>query len=163
MSRISNCDDIIDTRMVLDRIEELEGEYVRDVPEDGDELTFAPSSEWNPDDQAEYDSLRALVEEVTGEAEYENQLRDGIVLVHESYWEAYAKDWYADTYSQPWIKSDKYGRPEYDQVNHRHVHVTWDDVMDTEPFGFIDWQRAADHLRRNQAEIEWEGVTYIVG
>lgn len=161
MSRIDNRDDIIDTRSVLDRIEELEGEYVRDVPEDGDELTFAPSSEWNPDDLAEYDSLRALIAEC--ESVIGDDLRDTPVLVRESHWEAYAKDWYADTWGAPWIKRNRYGDPEYDQVNRHYVGVSWSEVMDTEPFSFIDWRAAADNLRRDQAEIQWEGVTYIIG
>lgn len=160
MSRIDNCDDIIDLRAVMDRIEELEEEYATEGPSDSDEV-FAPVSTWSADDRAEWESLRALIAEC--ESVIGDDLRDTPILVRESYWTDYARDWYADTWGGPWIKRNQYGNPEYDQVNAHYVSVTWDEVMDTEPFGFIDWQRAADHLRRNQAEIEWEGVTYIVG
>lgn len=161
MSRIDNRDDIIDLRAVIDRIEELQADYPPAVDDDCDDRLFAPVSTWSADDRAEWESLRALIAEC--ESVIGDDLRDTPVLVRESHWQAYAKDWYADTWGAPWIKRNRYGDPEYDQVNHHYVGVSWSEVMDTEPFKFIDWEAAAENLRSDRPEIEWDGVTYIFG
>jgi hypothetical protein len=160
--KISNRDDRISTRDVLARIEELQDDYATDGPTDSDEV-FAPVDTWSDGDRAEYASLQALIAECESNADYSGHVGDGMFLTREPQWVDYTREYYDETYGQPWIKTNKYGDPMYDQEKRRHVHVSWADVMDTEPFKFIDWQAAADNLRRDCPEIEWEGMTWIIG
>jgi len=76
---ISNEDDVIDSRDVIKRIEELEGE--RDSFEDGEELRI----------------LKALTEEASGSPDWEH----GETLVRESYFTDYIKELIHDCYEFP--------------------------------------------------------------
>lgn len=84
---ISNTDDVIDSRDVIERIEELQGE--RDSFElDGEENPEA-WAEQNPDDAEELRELEALAEECEG---YASDWRHGEALIRESYWEDYVQE-----------------------------------------------------------------------
>lgn len=84
---ISNTDDVIDSRNVIERIEELQGE--RDSFElDGEENPEA-WAEQNPDDAEELRVLEALAEECE---DYASDWRRGEALIRESYWEDYVQE-----------------------------------------------------------------------
>lgn len=84
---ISNTDDVIDSRDVIERIEELQGE--RDSFElDGEENPEAWAVQ-NPDDAEELRVLEALAEECE---DYASDWRHGETLVRESYWEDYVQE-----------------------------------------------------------------------
>lgn len=153
---ITSADDRIDLRNVIDRMDWLACDRTDDE-NDVDPLT---GSWGDPDQRAEWLTLHELMEEVT--STISDDPHDGIVLISECEWVDYAKDWYADTYVAPWIHTDRYGHPRFDAAT-RYARVSWDDIMATEPFMFIDWQAVADNLRRDRAEFEWEGVTFILG
>jgi hypothetical protein len=82
---ITNSDDVIDSRDVIARIEELEAE--RDSFEDGD------WAEASPDEAAELASLQALAKD--GE-NYADDWQYGATLVRDSYFEQYAEELAAD-------------------------------------------------------------------
>jgi len=83
---VSNTDDVIDSRDVIERIEELQGE--RDSFEvDGEENPEA-WAEQNPDDAEELRVLEALAEECEGYSDWEH----GETLIRESYWEDYVQE-----------------------------------------------------------------------
>lgn len=83
MSRtITNSDDIIDSREVIARIEELEGE--RDAFEDTEQWAAE-----NEDDSAELAALTALAEEAEG---YASDWKYGETLIRDSYFEDYARE-----------------------------------------------------------------------
>lgn len=89
MNAPTKYDDVIDSRDVIARIEELEGE--RDATEDaGPGYTWA---ELNPEDADELKALKALAEEAEG---YAPDWRYGATLIRESYFEDYCQEFVED-------------------------------------------------------------------
>lgn len=81
-SPITNDQDIIDSRDVIERIEELESMQ----PESGEE----GSAEWpESDDAAELESLRKLAEQAS---DYAADWQYGEALIRDSHFEAYARE-----------------------------------------------------------------------
>lgn len=76
MTEISNADELIDSREVIERIAELEGIVLR-APDDDDEL----------------DALRALTDEAS---DYADDWADGVTLVRDSYFKEYAQEYAED-------------------------------------------------------------------
>lgn len=142
---ISNSDDMIDSRDVIARIAELEGdreaiaeewtnraEYPDTVRIDPELLTLA---EWDEgDDGQELKALLALQEEAEG---YASDWRHGAALIRDSYFETYAQD----------LAEDMYGQ----QLSKAH----W-------PFDQIDWEAAADALKADYTSVDYDGVEYWV-
>ena len=80
MKPITNYDDVVDSRDVIARIEELESE-MEDL--EGQEL-----ENWKEDYQDELDSLKALAEEAEGSPDWEY----GETLIRDSYFTEYAEE-----------------------------------------------------------------------
>lgn len=76
---ISNSDDVIDSRDVIERIEELSDE------------DYGPLED---EEFHELEHLKALREEGEGFPDWEY----GATLVNDSYWEDYAKEWFDEVY-----------------------------------------------------------------
>jgi hypothetical protein len=81
MRDINNNQDTIDSRDVIERLDELESDR-EDAIEDG---TLA---EWTDENGEEYDSLRALVEDASGSPDWEY----GETLIRDSYFRDYAQE-----------------------------------------------------------------------
>ena|SRR5688572_20432045 len=131
---ISNSDDVIDSRDVIARIEELEGE--RDSWEPDAEIAHVEGVTWedaNPDDAAELKALEALAEEADG---YASDWKYGATLIRDSYFEDYARELASDL---GMMKDD----------------LSW-------PHNCIDWERAAEELKQDYTSVEFDGVTYWV-
>lgn len=79
---ISNSDDVIDSRDVIARVEELESER-----DDWEEVT--PWAEANEEESRELDALQALTEEAEG---YCPDWRHGATLIRDSYFKEYAQE-----------------------------------------------------------------------
>lgn len=133
---ISNSDDIIGSRDVIARIEELQGErdsYVIGAP-DG---TETPDPEgWTrdcEDDAAELATLEALAAQG---ADYAPDWEYGETLIRDSYFQQYAEELAEDIGA---IKAD----------------ATW-------PNNCIDWEQAARELRMDYTAVDFDGVTYWV-
>ena len=84
-------------------------------------------------DHAEYRTLKALAEEAEG---YASDWTYGATLIRESYFVTYAQELAEDIGA---VKSD----------------AEW-------PARHIDWEAAADELKQDYTEVEFDGVTYLV-
>ena len=113
---ISNTQDIIDSRDILERIKELESLEDEIEEEDKEELT----------------KLKALIEELRDSGG--DSPEDGITLIHEDYFEDYAQELAEDIGA---IGKDN----------------QW-------PLHCIDWDRAANELKVDYSEVEFDGQTY---
>jgi hypothetical protein len=135
---ISNSDDIIDSREVIERIETLASEaedLFRESVEDDDAETppgFDPTHWLESWDAEEYRALVALAEAGEGTADWTH----GATLIRESYFEDYAREFAQDVYG-------------YSEDS------SW-------PLRHIDWEAAADELKIDYSEIDFDGVAYFV-
>ena len=149
---IGNDDDIIDSRDVIARIEELEEdrdtfvaalseaqeEYDDIVPSERDESHVealekaqADLDEWDESDEGrELKALKALAEEGEQCADWKH----GETLIRDSYFEDHARELAEDI--------GAVGRD-----------MQW-------PLQYIDWERAADALKMDYTSIDFDGVTY---
>jgi antirestriction protein len=139
---ISNTDDVIDSRDVIARIEELEGErgaLVSDL-EEADETNIIESEHaakiaitaWDEENEAELKALEALAEEAEG---YAPDWRYGAALVRDSYFEDYARELLEDCGDIP------RNLPHYIE---------------------IDWEATARNIRADYTEVDFDGVSYWV-
>jgi hypothetical protein len=138
---ISNTDDVIDSRDVIARIDELTAEIEGAYDEArGDVEEYPPIVEWmeradNPlqDEIAELEKLKALATEAEG---YAADWHHGETLIRDSYFEEYAQELAEDC-----------GMIERD--------VKW-------PYTCIDWEQAARELQMDYTSVDFDGVTYWV-
>ena len=178
----SNTDDVIDSRDVIARIEELESERADAVeqdearveelraeladfePEDGqdsDTVTDACREyEWaqaNPEDAAELAQLTervdgedpALLWDTSDEGEELKQLK-ALADQCEGYgdWE-YGETLIAETYFTA------YAQQLADDIGAINKDATW-------PLTHIDWEAAADELKQDYMEVDFDGVSYFM-
>jgi hypothetical protein len=141
MSReISNSDDIIDSRDVIKRIEELEDERqdlvdaLEGVGEDAEAKEAATEAldEWDDDNGDELKSLKALAEEgenCGGDWAY------GATLIRETYFVEYCIQMVQDIGDLP---------------------------KDIPGYLEIDWDKTADNLRQDYSEVDYDGETYLI-
>lgn len=152
---ISNYDDVIDSRDVIARIEELQEERddlqtaideaeetLEDASEDEREdmnvaLGQAQNDfdDWVDENGAELAALESLAEEAAG---YAANWHHGATLIRDSYFRDYAMQF-----------ADDLGCMDSNQVN------TW-------PFTCIDWDQAAEELQADFSAVEFDGITYWV-
>ena len=149
---IDNSEDIIDSRDVIKRIEELEGdrEALSDAVKEAQETLDASTddadrmscqitlkeaqdelTEWDESDEAEeLKALKELAEKMDNECEWES----GTALIRESYFEDYARELAKDIGA---ITGDE----------------TW-------PATCIDWEQAARELKMDYSTVTWGDVDY---
>lgn len=133
---ISNSDDLIDSRDVIERIAELEGE--RDEwPGGADNETGRDS--WavnNPEESEELAALIALVEEAEG---YAADWNYGEALIRRSYFEDYARQLAEDV-------------------------GAWSEASGSQnwPNNHIDWAEAARELEIDYTTVDFDGVEYLI-
>lgn len=136
----TNNDDIIDSRDVIARLDELKGELdelndaIADaVDADAESAATEALQEWNNDNGDELAALQALNDEAEG---YAADWTHGEQLIRDSYFEDYAQELAEDC---GMINSD----------------ATW-------PNDCIDWERAARELQMDYTSVDFDGVTYWV-
>jgi hypothetical protein len=157
----TNHDDMIDSRDVIERIEELESERgdlesalaeAREAQEardlvnegrDGIPLSEADSNpvgdledqlaEWDRDNGDELKALKDLESEAEG---YAGDWRHGESLIRDSYFEDYARE----------LASD---------LGLLQKGASW-------PYTCIDWEQAASELQQDYTSVEFDGVTYWI-
>jgi len=141
MSDVSNRDDVIDSRDVIARIEELEAERqpLADAVEganDGAPLAQAVEAleEW--DARSEGDELKALKALADECEQYASDWQHGETLIRDSYFETYAEELARD------IGAIKDG-------------ADW-------PLCHIDWEAAAEALQQDYSQADFDGVTYWI-
>ena len=139
-TEICNTDDVIDSRDVIARIEELEGE--RDSFEIDAEILDEPGTigdvevEWaiqNEDDAKELKALTELAEEAE---DYASDWRYGETLIRDGYFEDYARQLAED-------------------IGAIKENASW-------PNNYIDWEAASEALKLDYTSVEFDGVTYWV-
>lgn len=94
MTDVSNMADILDSRDIIARIEEL-----RDERDSWDEDISTPEATWAescPDDDEELQALEALAQQCEGYGDWER----GEALIRESYFETYAQELAEDLYGE---------------------------------------------------------------
>lgn len=153
MATFDKYDDIIDSRDVIARIEELEAErdaldetvaemdadYNRaSYGEDGtehDALIQARKAlkEWDDDNDAELAALKALADEASG---YAADWRHGEALIRDSYFKDYAMELAED-------------------IGAIDRNASW-------PNTCIDWDQAARELQMDYTAVDFDGVTYWI-
>lgn len=133
-------DDLIDTRDIIERIEELESDNTDD---DGEEFDITL---WSDDDRKEYRGLQEIVSEVG-----EDACRDGVSLVHERYMTDYIKDYHLDCGGEYY---------EFNPKTYRHDRIPLDDLYRRAPFNHIDWEAVARDEATSYSIIEIDGNTY---
>ena len=163
-NEISNTDNVLDSRDIIARIEYLESERepltdavdqaqeaLNDLDgNDFDEVStfeeaeqeakdalkaaYANVKDWDESDEGqELAKLKAFAEEAEGYAE---DWRYGATLIHEDYFEDYARDLAAEG--------------DYDMKNEQ-----W-------PYTCIDWEKAAEELKQDYTSVDFDGETYWV-
>ena len=145
-NEITNSQDVIDSRDIIARIEELEGELTEiaeqewlDADEESDDLTL---NDWMHGLEGvdhscseaieEYKMLKALADE--GEASPDWQY--GEALIRDSYFEDYAQQTAEDC----------------GMIND---NASW-------PNTCIDWEEAADQLKQDYFSVDFDGVEYWI-
>jgi Antirestriction protein (ArdA) len=140
MTDVNNLEDILDVRDIIARFEELETERdeLKDAAEDedADDAAREAYSEWNADNEHEFDSLRELLDEMKGYSGDEQWRGDWypITLVRDSYFQNYAEEL-------------------ADDIGAINDSATW-------PHTCIDWERAARELQMDYSSVEFGSVTY---
>ncbi len=130
----SNSDDTIDSRDVIARIYELEDELECCVVDEENETVASEDGEIDlTDEHEELQVLRALAEEAEG---YAADWPHGEVLINESYFTEYAQQLAEDIGAIP----DEAG---------------W-------PACHIDWDAAADALKIDYTEVDFDGTTFLI-
>lgn len=97
-----------------------------------DYLESSPFRDLDEDEKQELIDLRDLTDSAMWP---ESEWMHGVTLIRESYFVKYAKQ-YADDL-------------------HDTANISW-------PFDHVDWQAAADDLRQDFTEVEFDGVTYLL-
>jgi uncharacterized protein (UPF0335 family) len=151
----TNSDDVIDSRDIIERLEELESErqdLVDAISDAQDEFNAAEDdapeiralletmlihaitalNDWDNDNADELKALQALAKE--GE-DYAEDWDHGATLVRESYFTDYCEELVSDIGDMP-----------------RKIPG----------YIVIDWEATADNLKADYTEIDFDGVTYLV-
>ena len=143
MTDVSNRQDVLDVRDIIERFEELdkERELLADaIPGEGDEDTDAEIKvealkEWDEDNGDEWKTLKALLEELNG---------DG----GDHQWKG---DWYPVT-----LIRDTY----FVDAMRDLVQEIGDLPKNIPGYLAIDWEQTADNLRADYSSVEYDDVTY---
>ena len=140
---ISNRDDIIDSRDVIARIDELEEELAQahtdddDAGEDFEEWLTALAESYDgtgrEEPAKELLALRALQDDAEG---YCPDWHHGATLIRESYFQTYAREL-------------------ADDIGAINRDAGW-------PTSCIDWEQAAEELQQDYTNVEYDGVSYWV-
>jgi len=146
MANVDNNQDVIDSRDIIARIEELDAlreavadaeealcEYGPDGLEEAQEAFDAAQGDFSDDEREELDALESLAEEASG---YASDWKYGETLIRDSYFTEYAQELAEDIGA---IADD----------------AKW-------PCTCIDWEQAARELQMDYTAVDFAGVTYWI-
>lgn len=139
-TELSNRQDVIDSRDVIERIEALEAER-EDLKSEADDYTNVKRAEaqeklaeWDESDEGQ--ELKALKELAKEAEDYSRDWRHGETLIRDSYFKEYAQDL-------------------ADDIGAVNKESSW-------PNNFIDWDAASDALKQDYARVDFDGVAYWI-
>ena len=131
---ISNSDDLIDSRDVIARIEELQDERDSIEAEDGD---ISELEAWDEENKEELDALLKLQDEASASPDWHH----GETLIREDYFTDYIEELINDCYDMP--KEMNSGAWPW-----RHIA--------------IDYEAAAEEAKQDYIEVDFDGATYLI-
>lgn len=141
-TQIDNTQDVIYSRDVIDRLDELKDQL--EAEHEGQETTLSfeywiqdENNSKNPDDVKEYRALVALADE----AEDYGDWQYGEQLIRRSYFVEYTEQLIDDCYEMP--KDLNSGKWPY-------CHMK------------IDYEAAAEHLEQDYTSVDFDGVEYLI-
>lgn len=132
----SNSDDTLNSRDLIEHLENLRDQVESQVPDLAlDKIKAEDVSEYEEEspDLEEYIALRDFCAEAK---DYADDWHHGATLIRESYFTRYAKEL-------------------ADDIGAINGNEGW-------PLNWVDWAAAARELKQDYTEIEWNGVTYYV-
>lgn len=133
---VSNSEDILDSRDIIQAFEDLENAAVFEAEQKlGTEelpVDFDPTEYLDDDEAEQYRALKALIEEAKDSPDW----KYGATLIRDSYFEDYAQQLAEDIGA---VSRD----------------FQW-------PLGCIDWKQAAEELQMDYFSVDYAGVTYWV-
>lgn len=143
MTDINNAQNVLDSRDVIARLEDLQAEranLVETLADANDPTSLAELreeakanlTEWDEENGAELTALKELAAEGEGCSDWNH----GETLIRDSYFETYAEELAAD-------------------IGALDPKAGW-------PLSYIDWEAAADALKMDYTAIDFDGVTYWV-
>lgn len=132
LNTISNSDDTIDSRDIIERIEELEGM----LPQNASDVTPGTSEELQ-EMRKELFSLSSFMDQMKGQGGDEQWRGDWypVTIIRDSYFTDYAKEMVLDC----------------------DLHST-----ELPHYIEIDWEATARNIRQDYTSIDFDGVTYWV-
>lgn len=136
---VSNSEDILDSRDIIARFDELQTDILIAFEEKNSEdaeLDWEKIDpfEWLDGDEAdEYNNLKSLIEEASA---YAGDWKDGATLVRDTYFEDYAEEL-------------------ADDIGAIDSNASW-------PLNHINWKAAANDLKMDYTEVDFDGVAYWV-
>ena len=135
--RVNNDQDIIDSRDLIARIEELEG-GIAELEEERDELgeERIDRIEEIKNDLFIMNADLEAMKEFASEAEYSPDFEYGETLIRDSYFTEYAQQLAEDIDAIP-------------------RNAPW-------PCNFIDWEKAAEALKQDYRSADFNGVEYLI-
>lgn len=135
--RVNNGEDIIDSREVIDQIEELKSQREAAIQEPTNEAEWeiepgvgVCSDDWTEEDEEEFQTLRHLAEQGEGYGDWVY----GEMLIRDSYFQEYAQELAED-------------------IGAIGQNEQW-------PLRHIDWEAAADELKQDYMSLDFDGVEY---
>jgi hypothetical protein len=140
-------DDIIDTRAILERIEEIESDNTDDEGE------VHGLGAWPESDRKEWHGLTEIIEAVGEEAS-----REGTALIRESYFVQYIEDEWLEIGDELYEMKSRSGSATWDM---EPVLIERGELLMRSPFCFIDWKRVADDVWSGYLQLVIDGTTYL--
>jgi hypothetical protein len=155
----SNSDDIIDSRDIIERIEELQSERADlESAVESASLTLADALDPSSALATDKDEIEALQENLKDAREYlkdwdgADELKALLALQEEA--EGYAEDWHHGT---PLVRESYF--MEYCQ---EMLEDMGDLPKNFPSYIVIDWDATADNLKMDYTEVDFDGVAYLV-
>jgi len=152
-NEINSGDDVIDSRDVISRIEELENDIIN-LEEDIDALE--DEAESLEDDETENSERNEQIEtEINGLKSDLEDIQDELnpLATFAEQGENYAADW---NHGTTLINVD------YFETYAKELHEDINESNDNWPYNCIDWTVAADELKVDYSEIDFNGESYLV-
>lgn len=138
---ISNSEDVIDSRTIIERIEYLQG-LREDFQSDNDLSEYAgegmnEEEKWSEWEESDEGIELAALEELAADAGNAEDWQYGVTLIRDSYFQEYAEELVKDIGDLP------SNLPWYIESN-------------------IDWKGVAEDIQQDYFNVDFDGVTYWV-